>query len=157
MATSRRADAAPPVSKPVRSWLTVVTAYHLCDAAMTQQLAPLGIKLPEHEVLSHVLRDPGLSQQALAARCFTAKSHISALVVALEERGWLLRERDPADGRARRLRLTATGRTMAERSLAVQSAIVSAMAEAVSAEEMLLVERAMQRVNERLRALLDAG
>jgi len=157
MASSARTSNAAAVPKPVRSWLTVVTAYHLCDAAMTQQLAPLGIKLPEHEVLSHVLRDPGISQQALAARCFTAKSHISGLVASLEERGWLLRERDPADGRARRLSLTAAGRTMAERSVAVQAFIVKTMAEAVSAEELLLVEQAMARVNERLRALLAEG
>ena len=95
--------------------------------------------------------------QALAARCFTAKSHISALVVSLEERGWLLRERDPADGRARCLRLTATGRTMAERSMAVQAGIVKAMGEAVDADEMAVVERTMLRVSEQLRVLLTSG
>ena len=158
MATPRRAAAAPvAVPKPVRAWLTVVRSYHLCDAAMAQQLAPLGLKAPEHEVLLQVLRDPGLSQQALAERCFTAKSHISALVAALEERGWLRRERDPDDGRAWRLQLTAAGRTKAERALAVQAGIVNAMAEAVTAEELLLIEAAMSRVNDRLVALLEAG
>jgi DNA-binding MarR family transcriptional regulator len=154
MATSRRSPAAPKLAKPIRAWLTVVTSYHLCDAAMAQQLAPLGVRLAEHEVLSHVLRAPGLSQQQLAERCFTAKSHISGLVAALEERGWLSRERDPDDGRARRLQLTPEGRTVAERTLAVQAGIVSVMAEAVSQDELLLIEDAMSRVNERLRGLL---
>lgn len=157
MAASRRADAPPRVPKPLRAWLTVVTAYHLCEAAITQRLAPLGLKLPEHEVLSHVLRDPGISQQALAARCFTAKSHISALVVALEERGWLRRERDPDDGRARRLQLTPAGRAVAERALAAQAAIVQVMAEALSPDEMMQVEVSMLRVSERLEALLAEG
>lgn len=154
MASTRRSAAVPKLAKPIRAWLTVVTSYHLCDAAMAQELAPLGVKLAEHEVLSHVLRAPGLSQQQLAERCFTAKSHISGLVAGLEERGWLLRERDPDDGRARRLQLTPEGRAMAERTLAAQSRIVDVMAEAVSPEELLLIEDAMSRVNERLRSLL---
>lgn len=154
MATTSRGAAVPKLAKPVRAWLTVVTSYHLCDAAMVQQLAPLGVKLAEHEVLSHVLRDPGLSQQQLAERCFTAKSHISGLVAALEERGWLTRERHPDDGRARRLQLTVAGRAMAERTLAVQARVVDVMAQALSPQEMLQIEDAMLRVNERLRALI---
>lgn len=151
-----KAAKTPKQPKPIRTWLTVVDSYHLCDAAMAQQLAPLGVKLAEHEVLAHVLRDPGLSQQLLAERCFTAKSHISGLVATMEQRGWLVRERDPEDGRARRLQLTPEGQAIAERTQAVQAGIVQVMADAVSPEEMLLIEQAMSRVNDRLRALLQA-
>lgn len=150
------APQAPRAPKAIRTWLTVVDSYHLCDAAMAQQLAPLGVKLAEHEVLTHVLRDPGLSQQQLAERCFTAKSHISGLVAAMEQRGWLVRERDPDDGRARRLQLTPEGQAIAERTQAVQARIVQVMADAVSPDELLLIEVAMSRVNDRLRTLLQA-
>lgn len=71
----------------MRSWLSVVNAYHLCDALMTRRLAELGVRTPEHEILANLRRAPGITQQVLASRCFSAKSHISALLTLLEGRG----------------------------------------------------------------------
>jgi MarR family len=93
----------------VRSWLSVVRAYNLCDALMTRRFAALGVRTAEHEILANLRRDPGLSQQTLAARCFTAKSSLSGVITDLEQRGWVRREPDPADARAKRLSLTAEG------------------------------------------------
>ncbi|MBI3368166.1 MAG: hypothetical protein HY021_06910, partial [Burkholderiales bacterium] len=70
-------------------------------------------------------------------------------------RGWLKRERHPGDARARRLLLTAAGSAIAQRTAAVQAQVVRAMSEAVSADEMALIEQAMQRVSVRLTALLS--
>ena len=36
-------------SAAVRSWLSVVNAYHLCDALMARRLGELGVRTPEHE------------------------------------------------------------------------------------------------------------
>ncbi len=138
----------------IRSWLAVVRAYHLCDAVMTQNLAAIGMRTPDHEILANLLRDPGISQQTLAQRCFTAKSHISSLVSQLEKRGWVKRETDPNDARARRLRLTAKGEAMAKKTAAVQAEVVRAMTEMHSPEELLEVGDAMRRVSARLEALL---
>ncbi|CAG1018370.1 hypothetical protein BURC_03140 [Burkholderiaceae bacterium] len=140
----------------VKSWLSVVRAYHLCDAAMSARLAALGVRTAEHEILANLVRDPGISQQVLAARCFNAKSHISALLGALEERGLVRREADPADARARRLFLTRSGAALARRTLAVQSKILAAMVHSASSEELAFIESAMTRVCERLLALQDA-
>jgi glycosyltransferase A (GT-A) superfamily protein (DUF2064 family) len=79
----------------IRTWLSVVRAYHLCDAVMVERLAALDVRTAEHEVLANLVRDPGISQQVLAARCFTAKSHISALLRALEERGLVVANSTP--------------------------------------------------------------
>lgn len=159
---SARARAATPRPVPsgtqpsaVRTWLAVVRTYLLCDEVMALKLAPLGVRIAEHEVLANVASEPGLSQQALAARCFTAKSHVSALVAALEQRGWLQREVDPADARVRRLRLTRNGEAMARRTMAVQAEVVQAMASRVSSAELLGIESAMQRVGQALEALRD--
>ena len=70
----------------VRSWLSVVNAYHLCEALMGRRLAELGVRTPEHEILANLRRDPGITQQVLASRCFSAKSHISGLLTLLEGR-----------------------------------------------------------------------
>jgi hypothetical protein len=75
-------DKTPPADTDaaLRSWLAVVNGYHLCDALMARRLGALGVRTPEHEILVNVQREPGIGQQVLAQRCFTAKSHISGLV-----------------------------------------------------------------------------
>jgi len=56
-----------------------------------------------------------LSQRDLAARLGLDKSTVSRLAAGLESRGWLARERDPANRRYYRLRLTDDGRDAADR------------------------------------------
>jgi DNA-binding MarR family transcriptional regulator len=141
----------------IKAWLSVVRAYHLCDAAMSTRLAALGLRTAEHEVLANLARSPGMSQQALAARCFTAKSHISAVLRSMEERGWVRREDDPDDARARRLYLTRSGQALARRSVAAQSEVVDAMVRSETVRDLAFVEAAMNRVGERLEALNRAS
>ena len=140
----------------VKSWLSVVRAYNLCDTLMAQRLAELGVRTVEHEVLANLLREPGITQQTLAARCFSAKSHISGLLVQMEERALVLREADPADARAKRLSLTRSGEALAKRTGAVQAEVVRAMAEALPERDIALVERAMNKLSATLETLLAA-
>jgi DNA-binding MarR family transcriptional regulator len=142
-------------SVAVRSWLSVVNAYHLCDMLMARRLGELGVRTPEHEILANLRRDPGITQQVLASRCFSAKSHISALLTLLEGRGWVRREPDPVDARAKRLFLAPQGERIAERTAAVQAAVVAAMVDGESAATLREVTEAMQRVGARLKAQLD--
>jgi DNA-binding MarR family transcriptional regulator len=61
------------------------------------------------------LDDAGtLSQQELAAQLGLEKSTVSRLTAGLERRGWLSRERDPANRRFYRLRLTPEGQAAAD-------------------------------------------
>jgi DNA-binding MarR family transcriptional regulator len=138
----------------VKAWLSVVRAYHLCDAVMAGRLAALGVRTAEHEVLANLVRDPGISQQVLADRCFTAKSHISALLRTLEQRGLVRRDADPSDARARRLYVTRAGEALARKTLQAQSKVVRAMAESVTPKDMALVEATMNSVSKRLEAML---
>ena len=139
----------------VRSWLSVVSAYHLCDALMTRRLAELGVRTPEHEILANLRRDPGITQQVLASRCFSAKSHISALLTVLEGRGWVRREPDPTDARAKRLFLAPQGERIAARTAAVQAEVVAAMIDGETDAALRGVTEAMKRVGARLKAQLD--
>lgn len=140
-----------------RSWISVVRSYHLCSELMARRLGALGVRTAEHEILANLRREPGLGQQALAARCFTAKSHISGLLTELELRGWVRREPDPADARAKRLYLQPAGEAVAEQTAAVQAEVVALMASGATAAELEQVRLAMDGVSERLRAALDAG
>lgn len=149
--------ASSAASSAVSSWLSVVGAYHRCDAAMSARLAGIGLRVPEHEVLVNLLAQPGLSQQALAQRCFVAKSGISMLLSRLQQRGLVRREADVADGRVWRLHLTARGEALARQSLAVQREVVQAMAAPVSAEELAVVQSVMERVSAALDAMPSRG
>lgn len=139
----------------MRPWLSIARTFYLCDALMARRLGALGVRTAEHEILINLRRDPGIAQQTLARRCFNAKSHISALLTALEERGWVSREADPADARAKKLFLTPAGERMAARTAAVQAQVAAAMAETVSPKALADVTTAMGKIGERLQGLLD--
>ena len=143
----RTQRAATPTRQMLRAWLAVVRAYHLCDVVLADRLAAIDIRVAEHEILANLLAEPGLSQQRLAAYCFTAKSHISAQLDTLEARGWVRRNPDPSDARARQLFLTRSGAAMARRTVAIQTAVVNQMACALLASELGPLESAMHRVS----------
>ena len=139
----------------MRPWLSIARTYQLCDALLARRLGALGVRTAEHEVMVNLRRDPGIAQQTLARRCLIAKSHISALLTALEERGWVSREPDPADARARRLYLTPAGARIVARTAIVQAEVAAAMAESVSPKALAEVTAAMNRISERLQTMLS--
>ena len=139
----------------MRPWLSIARTFYLCDTLLARRLGALGVRTAEHEVLVNLRRDPGIAQQTLARRCFNAKSHTSALLTALEERGWVRRETDPADARARKLFLTPAGERMVARTAAVQAQVAASMAETVSARALADLTMAMGKIGERLQGLLD--
>jgi DNA-binding MarR family transcriptional regulator len=123
---------------------------------MAQRLGGLGVRTAEHEILVNLHREPGLNQQALAVRCFTAKSHVSGLLGEMEARGWVLREPDPSDARVKRLTLTAEGLQMAQRTADVQADVVALMTASIPDAELASVRSAMVDVSARLEAILAA-
>jgi DNA-binding MarR family transcriptional regulator len=157
---SRAASGPPAVrqgsesSSRTQAWFAVVRAYNLCDAVMTARLAALGLRVGEHEVLANLHREPGLTQQQLAGRCFVAKSGVSMLVGRMEGEGLVIREPDALDARLRRLRLSARGAALARRSMAVQAEVIAAMAAPVTAAELGVVDDVMRRVSAQLERLL---
>ena len=76
-----------------------------------------GVRASASEVFAFgELTDAGtLSQQELGERLGLEKSTVSRLVAGMERRGWLARERDPANRRVYRLRLTDDGQAAAQR------------------------------------------
>lgn len=148
-----KSAAAPSSPHGTLAWLAVVRAYNLCEAVMTSRLAAIGLRVGEHEVLATIATTPGITQQALAARCFVAKSGVSMLLTQMEARGWVRRESDGADARIRRLTLTPDGRAVAEKGLAVQAEVVTAMAAPATEQELKTVADTMDRVSVVLEAL----
>jgi DNA-binding MarR family transcriptional regulator len=78
--------------------------------------AGLQISLSELMALGVLAEVEAMSQQDLGAELGLEKSTVSRLAAGLQNRGWLTRERDPANRRYYRLRLTDDGRTTADRA-----------------------------------------
>lgn len=73
------------------------------------------ISVSEAHALMELAGGDPLSQNDLTRRLRLEKSTVSRLVVGMEKRGWLKRDRVPGDGRRVRLLLTGEGRRNMER------------------------------------------
>lgn len=139
------------------TWIAVVRTYNECTATLTNLLAPLGFSLLQHEILLNLFRSPGLTQQQLAERCFSAKSGISMLVARFVKEGHIERTPTPKDQRAWSLSLTQKGQAAAEQLVRVQNDVVAEMAKAYSPDELLLVKDIMDRSSVLMKNLRDKG
>jgi MarR family transcriptional regulator, lower aerobic nicotinate degradation pathway regulator len=73
-------------------------------------LEPIGLHPRQYGLMLVLATEGPLSQQELADWVRTDRTTMVALVDGLEERGYVRRERNPADRRAYRLQLTADGK-----------------------------------------------
>jgi DNA-binding MarR family transcriptional regulator len=143
----------PPSPHPLTPvWLTVVRVYQLCEASLTERLRGAGVTLAEHEVLINLLQTPGITQQTLAARCFSAKSGISMLVKRMEQAGHVVRAADTDDRRVWRLSLTRAGLRLAARSQRLQNDHIAGMMAGTNAQDLDVLARAMARAAAHLTA-----
>jgi DNA-binding MarR family transcriptional regulator len=71
--------------------------------------------LSEVMALGELAEVDSMSQQELARLLGLEKSTVSRLVAGLERRGWVARDRDPSNRRFYQLRLTESGREVADR------------------------------------------
>ena len=151
-------ETSPSVDLPAATdaWLSVVRTYNECTRTLTQQFAPLGITSLQHEILMNLRQTGGLTQQALSARCFSAKSGVSMVVTAFVRDGLITRTRAPDDQRAWNLHLTEKGRTLAELAAQKQAEVVSEMAQGLSLDELAMIQTMMAQAAERLKALRAA-
>ena len=129
-----------------RNWVAVARACHLVQQELARQLKPLDLKTPHLDIMVNLVRSPGMSQQDLANKLFVGRSNMTMLLPQMEKRGLVERRPDPADKRALRLFLTEEGRALAEKAIAVQSAIVDDIMSLSTPEECEQVGDSMRRI-----------
>ena len=94
-----------------------------------------GVTADQFVLLACLAERDGVTQLELTRRASSDPSTVRAMLVLLEGRGLLSRERDPADRRARVVVLTAKGRRLAERLWRTSEPIRQRMLAGFSAEE----------------------
>jgi len=90
-------------------------AYFAMHRVSDAHFASQGITADQFVLLACLAEQNAVMQQDLVRRAASDPSTIRAMLVLLEGRGLVVRERHPADGRARKVSLTTKGRRWYER------------------------------------------
>jgi DNA-binding MarR family transcriptional regulator len=93
------------------------------------------VSVAEAHALLELGREPGQSQNGLAARLRLEKSSVSRIVTTLEKRGWVARQRQPQDTRIVRVHLTGDGQDAAANLAASRQAKFERIFAAIPAAE----------------------
>jgi DNA-binding MarR family transcriptional regulator len=109
-----------------------------------------GVTADQFVLLACLAEQDAITQQELARRASSDPSTVRAMLVLLEGRGLVARERDPGDRRARVVTLTAKGRRLAERLWRTSEPIRAQMLSGFSAEEARLLAGCLRRLIDNL-------
>jgi DNA-binding MarR family transcriptional regulator len=130
----------------LRAWTSVVRTYQLCNDTLIAELEPIGLKLPQFEVLVRLLYQPGQTQQQLAANSFVVKSHMSLLISHMVDAGWVKRSENENDKRIKIVSLTSKGMMLAKKAADIQMRVVGTMLAPLSKKQILDIEQGMNSV-----------
>ena len=102
-------------------------------------------RLVHHNVMAHVTRE-GIRLTELADRAGMTKQAMSELVLDLERLGYLRREPDPSDGRAKLIRFTEKGLGAVEAATVAFGKIDAALGEGLTRSSTRTLRRGLRAV-----------
>jgi DNA-binding MarR family transcriptional regulator len=148
----------PPVKwltdAEVSSWLSVVRMMTWLPWSIDQQLRrDSNLSMVEYQVMARLSQSPErtLRMSLLADLANSSLSRLSHLVKRLEDRGFVRREPDPADGRFTNAILTGTGfDTLAEAAPGHVAHVRSLIIDVLSPEQLRRMGQAADRVMSRI-------
>lgn len=111
--------------------------------ATTQQWAVLG-------ALSRPTARNGMMIKDLLDFLLVSRQNLTPLLDRLEDRGWIARVKDPADGRNRRIELTPVGRNIWSKMLVVIGDFYSESTHDFTMDEQILLFRLLDRLKHNL-------
>ena len=150
---TKRALAGDIAARQMAAWIAVVRTYNECQATLLAGLAPHGVSLLQHEIMMNLIPSPGITQRALAERCFSAKSGISMLLDRMQKDGLVTRHPHPQDSRARCIVLTEAGERLAAELAQMQAEVIEEMTGPYSDTDLDWLTDLMDETAERLRQL----
>jgi DNA-binding MarR family transcriptional regulator len=126
------------------------SAYFAMHRVSDAHFSRHGVTADQFVLLACLAEQDGVTQQELARRASSDPSTVRAMLVLLEGRGLVSRERRPDDRRARVVRLTARGRRLHERLLGTSEPIRVRMLAGFSPEEARLLVGGLRRLIDNL-------
>jgi DNA-binding MarR family transcriptional regulator len=139
-----------PSDREMRAWQAFLHAHHEVVARLDADLREAhGLTFAEYDVLLRLARAPGraLRMSDIAARVLLSPSGITRLVERLVERDLIVRDADPADGRAVLATLTERGLKVIRSAARTHVAgIREHFSSRLSDDELDAVARALERI-----------
>jgi len=99
------------------------------------ELSEHGLGRGEYRVLFALSRQDGLTQTDLVERFHLEKSSVARAASRLQEKGYIEKRPDPADGRRKQLRLTPAGRALEDELTAIKERVESQLTDGLSDTE----------------------
>ena len=130
--------------------LELRSAYLALHRRSDLQFAKLGVTADQFVLLATLARGHALTQRELAARMPSDPSTVRAMLVLLEERGFVSRNTHPTDGRARTVALTDSGLRKFRQVFKAGQAIRDQMVSSLTTEETKSLVKLLRRVSESL-------
>lgn len=121
-----------------------------------QAMKPLGITRSQWWVLSQLSRHPdtGILQTELARDLDVGKVSVGGLIDRLEASGYVVREPDKTDRRAKRIVVTKNGRQILKQMVSVGHTLNKIILDGVNNADIETTERALTRMKENIRAAI---
>jgi len=141
---------------------SLIRTFGLVERAMQGHFMAFGISGSQWGVLRNLHRseeqgEKGLRLTDLSERLLIRPPSASGVVDRLEEAGLVHRASDAGDLRAKRVVLSAEGRSLVERVLTVHARHVASVMAGLSADEQEQLHRLLTRLGESLQLSVHAG
>jgi DNA-binding MarR family transcriptional regulator len=131
----------------VATWMRMVRVFHKMEHRLAQQMRANDLSMAQFDVLAQLRGNEGITQQALADRLLVTKGNVCQIIDRMEERGLLVRQQE---GRVNRLFLTPCGRTLIERVVPEQEAVMAEQFASLSAAERDALLHALRQLDRSL-------
>ena len=131
--------------------LTLRAAYLALHRRSDARFAPFGVTADQFVLLATLARRGTLTQRELARRMPSDPSTVRAMLVLLEERGLVRRDRHPDDSRVRLVALTAAGQRKVRQLWKAGESIRSQMIESLQPDEVQTLVNLLSKVAESLK------
>lgn len=115
------------------------------DAARQHDLT-----LPQWRVLAELSHQGGLSQVRLASAVDTDPMTMSGIIDRLQKRSLVARQQDPADSRAKIVRLTEDGAVLFKTAKALGTELASSAVDGMSHDELVVLADGLIRIRNNL-------
>jgi len=127
-------------------------AQHALRMSMDELLEPLGITVPQYNVLSAVELQPGISNAALARGAFVTAQSMQGIVANLERIGLLRRKPHPTHGRIQQTKLTEKGEAALAKAHKLLIGVEESMTIGFKKEEIEALRSLLNRCAENMHA-----
>jgi DNA-binding MarR family transcriptional regulator len=131
----------------VLAWMRLARVFQKMSRAATAEFACHGLSGAQFDVIAHLGRGEGITQQELANRLLVTKGNVSQLLDKMEKRGLIARY---PEGRANALSLTAEGKRLFATVVPAHEARIIARFGALTADEQRQLLRLLRALDHTL-------